>query len=121
MRRKLQTYESQATVSVILAGAAAVFVMGAAFCALYKFDWKVFMLSYNSGGMRLPVLGGSLFLALAASVVGFFVAFNSAGQRRNKKSRLSWIGFFANAALIALALMIGFFFLFTRFFGFFCL
>ena len=72
------------------------------------------MLTYNSQGKLLLVLGGALFVSLAASVVGFCVGFNSAGQRRNKKSRLSWTGFFLNAALIAIAFMVAVFFILTR-------
>ena len=114
MKRNLKSFESQATISVILAGLAALGAVAAIYCVLSGFDWKVFMLTYNRQGIRLYAVGGALFIALAASVVGFCVGFNSAGQRRNKKSRLSWIGFFANAALIALTLMVAVFFLFTR-------
>lgn len=98
----------------MLAGLAAFAAMAALYCVLKGFDWQVFMLTYNRKGPRLIFLGASLFVCLAAGVIGFFVGFNSAGQRRNKKSRLSWIGFFANAALIAVALMVAIFFVLTR-------
>lgn len=113
-KRNLKSYESQATISVILAGLGAFGVMVALFCVLKGFDWQVFMLTYNSKGPRLILLGASLFVSLAAGVVGFCVGFNSAGQRRNKKSRLAWIGFFTNAALIAVSLMVAIFFVLTR-------
>ena len=114
MKRNLKSFESQAAISLMLAGLGALGAMAAVYCVLKGFDWKVFMLTYDRKGIRLFMLGGALFVALAASVVGFCVGFNSAGQRRNKKSRLAWIGFFANAALIAVTLMVAFFFLFTR-------
>ena len=114
MKRNLNSYENQATFSVILAGVAALCTLLALFCVLYKFDWQVFMLTYNSRGNRLLLLGAALFVSLAASVVGFCVGFNSAGQRRNKKSRLSWIGFFLNAGIMAIAFMVAVFFILTR-------
>ena len=114
MKRNLKSYENQATFSVILAGVAALGTAIAVYCVLERFDWQVFMLTYDRSGKRLPVLGAALFASLAASVVGFCVGFNSAGQRRNKKSRLSWTGFFLNAALIAIAFMVAVFFYLTK-------
>ena len=113
-KRNLKSYESQAAISVILAGLGVLGAMVAMYCVLKGFDWQVFMLTYNRKGPRLIVLGASLFVSLAAGVIGFFVGLNSAGQRRNKKSRLAWIGFFANATLISLALMLAIFFVLTR-------
>lgn len=113
-RLDLHNYETQATLSILLATVAALAVAAAGGAVLYKFNWQDFILVYNRDGFLLYALAGTLFVAMAASVVGFCVALNSAGQRRNAKSRLSWLGFFCNAALMALALMIGFLFLFTR-------
>lgn len=114
MKLNLRSYETQARLSVALAIAGGLGALGGAFGVLYHFSWDHFLLSYDPRGARLPMIGGALFVALAASVAGFCVGLNSAGQRRNKQSRLSWIGFFMNAAVLALALMIAFFFLFTR-------
>ena len=110
----LRSFENQAMISVALAGAAGLCAIAGVFSVLYRFNWQDFILTYNSRGLRIVLIAGSLFLALSGSVVGFCVAFNSAGRRRNKKSRLSWIGFFLNAAILAVTLMASFFFLFTR-------
>ncbi len=116
MRKRidLHNYETQATLSLLMAGMAGLAVAAAGAVVAYKFDWQDFILVYNRRGILLFVLGGALFVALAASVTGFCVGFNSAGQRRNARSRLSWMGFFVNAALIAVTLMIAFLFYFTR-------
>ena len=111
MKRNLKSFESQANISVILAGLAALGAVAAIYCVLSGFNWEFRMLTYNPNGMRFYALGAALCLTFGASVVGVCFGFNSAGQRRNKKSRLSWIGFFVNAALIALALMVAVFFL----------
>lgn len=113
-RLDLHNYETQATLSVLMAVLAALAAGGAAAVIAMKFDWQDFILVYNRDGLLLLALGGALFVALAASVTGFCVGLNSAGQRRNARSRMSWMGFFVNAALIALTLMIAFLFLFTR-------
>lgn len=114
MKRNLKSYENQAKYSVVLAGVAALCTAFAVFCVLYKFDWTSFTLTYNRNGKRLLIIAAALFVSLAASIVGFCVGFNSAGQHRNKKSRLSWTGFFLNAALMAIAFMTAVFFIITR-------
>ncbi len=115
MAMKLKTYEGQATLSVILAAVGGVFCLAAAGAILQHFDWKTFLMPYRGGTLRGPVIGILLLLALASATVGFFVGFNSAGQRRNTKSRVSWTGFFINAAVVALTLSLILFFWFTRY------
>lgn len=105
----LRKYETQARLSLALGALSIVSALAGAAAALTGFDWEAFWLTYNPRGLRILAIGGALLLALGASAVGFGIAFNSAGQKRNTQSRLSWIGFFLNAAAIALALMVGVF------------
>lgn len=114
MAFKFKTYEDQARLSVILAAIGCVCAVVAAVAVLKRFEPEQFWVKYGSHSMLLPVLGATLLLALGASVTGFFVALHSAGQRRNKRSRLSWTGFFLNAGVITITLSIAIFFALAR-------
>ena len=66
-------------------------------CVFYNFDFEEFTARYAAGSLRFFVILGSTALGIAASAIGFFVALNSAGQKRNRLSGLAWTAFFANA------------------------
>ena len=108
------TYERQAQLSVVLAAIGGVAFLAAAVLLGRNFTWQMFWVVYNPKGMWLPTLGVTLLISLGAGVVGFFVGLNSAGQRRNTRSQLSWLGFFLNAGIIALAVCAVVFFYFAR-------
>ncbi len=111
---KLNTYEGQAWVSVILAAIGGLAVAAAIYLLYRNFDAESFFVNYGQKSRFLPVLGGVLLVGLAAGTAGFFVALNSAGRRRNKNSKLSWQGFFLNALVLTVMLSVGVFFFFTR-------
>ncbi len=114
MALNLRRYENQAKLSVLLAALGGLAVIGVAVLLVWKFDGPTRYVRYNADGPFLPIFGLGLVGGLAAATVGFFVALNSAGQRRNPRSKLSWQGFFLNAAIIALLLCAGVFFYLTR-------
>lgn len=114
MAFKIKTYEDQAKLSVILAAVGGFLAVAALGGILRNFDARTGWVEYGTKSIFLPALGGCLMLALALAATGFFVALNSAGQRRNKRSRLSWTGFFLNALVIMFALCVGVFFAITR-------
>lgn len=110
MKRKFKSYESQAQLSVILGVIGGACTLVAAGAVFQRFDLQSFWVRYSKESILLPAVIGTLLFALAASTIGFFVGLHSAGQRRNKRSRLSWTGFFLNAGVITLALSTGVFF-----------
>jgi len=111
---KVKTYEDQAKLSVILAIVGALATVGAVGLMLRNFDATGFFVSYRSNGPWLPIVGAGLLVGLGAGVGGFFIALNSAGQRRNKRSALSWQAFFLNALVVTVVLSACIFFYFTR-------
>lgn len=109
-------YESQATLSVALAAVSAVGTLTAIALLARNFtDMDTFYVAYNPQSKWLIAFGGTLMLGLLAGAAGFLLGLNSANQKRNARSNLSWLGFFANAGLITVALCSGIFFYFTRF------
>jgi len=111
---KIKTYEEQAKLSVILAVIGGFFALVALGGVLRNFDPSTGWVRYGTKSIFMPALGICLLLALALAAAGFFVALHSAGQRRNKRSRLSWTGFFLNAVVLMFALCVGAFFVITR-------
>jgi prepilin signal peptidase PulO-like enzyme (type II secretory pathway) len=111
---KLKTYEGQAKVSVLLAVLGGLALVGVLALICRNFDLATWFTTYNPNGFWLPILGVGLLAALAASTIGFFVGLHSAGQRRNTRSALAWLGFFVNALIITAALSSAALFVFTR-------
>ena len=109
-RRRKTTYEDQAKLSVVLAVVGGVCVLASTVFILQRFDFRNFWIVYNPRSLRLFAIGIPLAAAMGASGIGFLIGLNSAGQRLNKKNKLSWTGFFLNATVITLALCCGIFF-----------
>jgi hypothetical protein len=112
---RTNVYELQAKLSVVLAIVGAACTLAGAMFIMGAFHRAEFQTVYNVKSMRQPLILGSLFLGGAAGAVGFLLGLLSAGQRLNKRNRLSWTGFFLSAGVIALALSCGVFFFYTRF------
>lgn len=114
MAANANIYESQATWSISLAAVAALAVLGVAVLVLQRFDLEDFSVVMRAGGARFYAILGGIFLAGAASFVGSLLGFSSAGHKRNKKSGMSWAGFFLNAVLVAVTLCLFAFFWLTK-------
>lgn len=115
MALDLRKYEAQAKLSVALGAAGTLGILFALWLLCRNFDGQNFWVAYSTQSFYLPSLGLGLLVALLAGTVGFFVGLNSAGQRRNTRSRLAWQGFFLNAVVITAAVSAGIFFVLTRY------
>ncbi|MFH1748590.1 MAG: hypothetical protein ABIG44_16265 [Planctomycetota bacterium] len=113
--KKKNRYEIQAKLSFILAIVGGVCTLAGVALVLQRFDFENFQVNYNPRTPRMMAIGGALGLGLLASGLGFLLGLISAGQRLNKRNKLSWTGFFVNASVITLALSCGIFFYLTRF------
>jgi hypothetical protein len=100
----LRRYEDQAWFSVLLSSVSIPPFIAMAGFILKNMDWQEKMLYYGSRG-RAGILLCAV-LALMLSSIGFGFGLNSAGQRRNEKQRLSWIGFFLGALVLTLTLVV---------------
>jgi len=68
-----------------------------------------FVFLYGPRGKMAVLLAAAVTLLLSGAGFGF--GLNSAGQRRNDRQRLSWIGFFLGALVLALTLVLVFVFI----------
>lgn len=110
----LKSYENQAKLSVFLGFFSLAAAIGVVAMLGRNFSAEHFYVTYSSSGLWFPMLGAGMGLGLLAGAVGFFVGLNSAGQRRNNRSSLSWQGFFLNAGVITILMSAAIFFFFTR-------
>jgi hypothetical protein len=108
------TFEVQARISVALALLGGLAALSAITLLVLKFKADTRMVVYNARGPFMLLFGAALLAALLAGGVGLLIGLNSAGQKRNTRSQLSWTGFFVSAAVITLSLCAGLFFYFTR-------
>jgi len=103
-----------ATWSVAAAIAGGLIAVCAAAAVLQNFRSEHFEVVVKAGSMRYYAVLGGLAFALLTGVVGIYMGFVGAGHKRNKKSKLSWVGFFANAAVLTVAMSVLVFFWFTK-------
>ena len=102
----LRRHDVQAQVSMVLSLTAIPCVLVMAFFVLRPLDVNQRIIPYNAKGMRPIAVYVSALGALALSTAGFGLGLNSAGQRRNDKPGLSWLGFFVGAAGITLTVIL---------------
>lgn len=108
----LRRFETQAQVSLLLS-LASLATFGATAALMFWFlrrglQAQEFIFYYGSRGRMAVLLAVLVTLMLAVSGFGF--GLNSAGQRRNDKQQLSWIGFFIGAFVLTLTLVLAFVF-----------
>lgn len=104
----LRRYDTQARISVLVSAASAVAALGVAVMMLQhldRSDWTV----YYGPTRRIVILAGAAVTFLLAAG-GFGLGLNSAGQRRNDKQSLSWLGFFLGASVLCVTLVLIYFF-----------
>jgi len=101
----LRRYETQARASVIVALASVASLLGLVFLFSRNFVWSETVIVYGNPSYKLMVYGAA-FVTLVLSAFGFGFGFNSAGQRRNDKPQLAWIGFFIGATVLCLTIIL---------------
>lgn len=114
MAARVSDFEKMAVWSVAAAVVGGALSILAAVAVLQNFHLEHFETIFKVGSMRYYAVLGALGLANLAGVAGFYMGFAGAGHKRNKKSNLSWLGFFANAGVVTLAMCVLVFFWFTK-------
>ncbi len=90
----------------LTASIAAIVPCLAGFAALFRnYNHELRAIPYGKEGMFQIIILGCVLAAGGLSVVGLGLGFNSAGQRRNKDSGKSWIGFFIGTGVLSLTII----------------
>jgi hypothetical protein len=105
----LSRHDTQARVCVVVSLASCVALAGLAFLVLHHLDRSEWIITYGKQRRMVVQMAAAFTLLLAA--IGFGMGLNSAGQRRNDKPILSWIGFFVGAGVICFVGVLMFLFL----------
>ena len=100
----LRRFENQALVSVIVSAISFLPLAAMTIFILKRMDWAEKTLYYGPRS-KVGILACGLF-ALMSSTIGFGFGLNSAGQRRNDKQQMSWIGFFLGALVLVLTFVV---------------
>lgn len=108
------SYETQGAVSIALALLAGVAALTAIALLARNYRPDAGYTLYSPRSMWFPMVMASLLGGIALSAAGLGLGLNSAGQKRNTQSGRAWIGFFLSAATLAVLLIEGLFFFFTR-------
>ena len=105
----LRRYESQALASVVLAIASCISLIGQALLVFRGINYSEWTILYGNPNRRYMVYcAAAVTLLLGFSALG--LGFNSAGQRRNERPQMSWVGFFLGVGVVCLATVFLYFF-----------
>lgn len=111
---KVNTYEKQAMYSMACACVAILAALATVALIVRNLDFETWTLSMPRTGPSFKLMLVGVAGACLLGTVGFFVGFSSAGHSRNKRSGLSWLGFFLSAAAVSLGMSAFIFYYFTR-------
>lgn len=100
----LRRYDHQAIMSLTMSLISVLSLLGLAVILVQNMKWDEMIIYYGSS-RKMAVMAGTA-VTLLLSAIGFGFGFNSVGQRRNEKQKLSWLGFFIGAGVISLTLIL---------------
>jgi hypothetical protein len=113
---RFRRYEVQAIWSIGLASASLGPTLIAAWLALRNYESQLGRIVYGSDGFFLITFAACVVASIAVAFLGFVLGWNSAGQTRNDRSAISWVGFFLGGAALStnVILMLAFYMLRLR-------
>ena len=112
-RASLRRFDVQAKWAVLFSTASVLCCLAFAFLLLRNWKGDVQQIIFRGDSMYQPVVVVCAGLSMLLALFGATLGFNSAGQRRNDKQKLSWTGFFVGAGVLSVSLV-----LFTAFYLF---
>ena len=101
----LRRFDVQAKWSLWFSLASVVTCLGTFALLARNWDGHLSLIKYSADGLYRPVYLACTGLTMLLSVFGLALGFNSAGQRRNDRQKLSWTGFFVGTVVLALAIV----------------
>jgi hypothetical protein len=104
----LSRHDTQARISAVLAIISCVSLAGLALLVFRNIDRAQWVIAYGKNRGLMVQAAAAVTILLAG--IAFGMGLNSAGQRRNDRPKLSWLGFFIGALVICAALVLLFLF-----------
>ena len=105
----LRRYESQALASVVLGIVSCVTLIAQALVVFRHMNFAEWTVLYGNPNRRYLIFcATAVTLLLGLSALG--LGLNSAGQRRNERPQMSWVGFFLGVGVVCLATVFLYFF-----------
>ena len=111
----LRRYDVQARVGLWTSLAAVLPFLAAALQSYLRYDHQLRAIQYGQQGKFKIAFLLCVGLAMMLSVLGLGLGYNSAGQRRNKEQRRSWLGFFIGTTVLSFSVILFFAFLKLKF------
>ena len=102
----LRRYDVQAKYAFGLAMVSIAPCLAALWLGWSRFKPDLGRIVYGSQGRFDVAIFGCVLLSMASAAVGFFMGWNSAGQRRNDQSARSWVAFFVGGGVLTLDLVV---------------
>ena len=104
-RSSLRRFDVQAKWSLVFSVLAALICLALAALLVRNWHSGLHQITFRNPLFKIIVVGIAG-LSMLLAVFGTALGFNSAGQRRNEKQRLSWIGFFLGSGMFTLAVVL---------------
>ena len=108
----LKTFENRAKFSVVLAVVGVMLAAASAVFMIQRFKPAVNEIVLSSRGFS--IIAAMIALAILLGIIGSLMGLNGAGEKRNKATQLSWLGFFLNSGAVAVSLSLLVVFMFLR-------
>lgn len=102
----LRRYDVQAKVSIAMAVVAFLGLCAMGFLIMRRYNPEMKMFIYGSKTLYAPAIYAAAAVTMLLSITAAAMGGNSAGQRRNELTRLSWAGFFAGIAVLSITIIL---------------
>lgn len=111
----IRRYDVQARYAMMLSLVSVLPCLVAIAGIVRNYDRPLGKIVYGETSLFMPFLMAAIGSATLLSVIGLFLGFNSAGQRRNDQQAKSWVGFFVGGTVFTLCLAMLFAFVRLRY------
>lgn len=102
----IRRFDVQAKWSMFFSLASVVTCLGMFALLARNWDGQVNLVKFRHGGAFQLIYLAFTGLTMVLSAFGLSLGFNSAGQRRNDRQKLSWTAFFVGVSVLAFAIIL---------------
>lgn len=111
----LRRYDVQAKVSLVIAVLSFLGMCALGLLMHHRYNPQMKMFIYGSKTLYAPAIYLTTAITMLLAATAAAMGANSAGQRRNDATRLSWAGFFVGAIVLAATIILFFMFFMNKF------